>query len=84
MAVKFRREIIAKARADGRDALTEVESKQVFSAYGLPDRTNHPGQVRRRSSGNGEKDRLPGCNENRLPADSAQIRCRRRQSQRER
>lgn len=30
------RDIIAKARLDGRDALTEVESKQVFSAYGLP------------------------------------------------
>lgn len=33
---KIAREIIAKARADGRGALTEVESKQVFSAYGLP------------------------------------------------
>ncbi len=29
-------EIIAKARADGRNALTEIEAKQVFSAYGLP------------------------------------------------
>jgi acyl-CoA synthetase (NDP forming) len=29
-------EIIAKARADGRDALTEIEAKQVFSLYGLP------------------------------------------------
>ncbi|HEX2981152.1 MAG TPA: CoA-binding protein, partial [Anaerolineaceae bacterium] len=29
-------EIIAKARADGRNALTEIESKQVFAAYGLP------------------------------------------------
>ena len=28
-------EIIAKARADGRDALTEIEAKQVFRAYGL-------------------------------------------------
>jgi acetyltransferase len=28
-------EIIAKARADGRDSLTEIEAKQVFSAYGL-------------------------------------------------
>lgn len=33
---KIAREVIAKARADGRDALTEVESKDVFSAYGLP------------------------------------------------
>ena len=33
---KISREIIAKARADGRNALTEVESKLVFSAYGLP------------------------------------------------
>jgi acetyltransferase len=33
---KTARDIIAKARADGRGALTEVESKQVFSAYGLP------------------------------------------------
>ncbi len=30
------REIIAKARADGRSALTEVEAKKVFAAYGLP------------------------------------------------
>ena len=30
------REIIARARADGRDALTEVEAKQVFAAHGLP------------------------------------------------
>lgn len=29
-------EVIRLARADGRDALTEVEAKQVFSAYGLP------------------------------------------------
>lgn len=28
--------IIEKARADGRDALTEVEAKLVFKAYGLP------------------------------------------------
>jgi acetyl coenzyme A synthetase (ADP forming)-like protein len=30
------RAIIAKARADGRGALTEVEAKQVFASYGLP------------------------------------------------
>lgn len=30
------REIIAKARKDGRGALTEIESKQVFAAYDLP------------------------------------------------
>ena len=30
------RQIIDGARAKGRDALTEVEAKQVFSAYGLP------------------------------------------------
>jgi acyl-CoA synthetase (NDP forming) len=30
------RSIIAAARADGRTALTEIEAKQVFSAYGLP------------------------------------------------
>ena len=29
-------EVIAKARADGRNSLTEIEAKQVFSAYGLP------------------------------------------------
>ncbi len=29
-------EIIAKARADGRNALTEIESKKIFRAYGLP------------------------------------------------
>ena len=28
--------VITKARADGRDALTEIEAKQVFKAYGLP------------------------------------------------
>lgn len=33
---KIAREIIANARKDNRDALTEVESKQVFAAYGLP------------------------------------------------
>ncbi len=27
---------IEKARADGRDSLTEIEAKKVFSAYGLP------------------------------------------------
>lgn len=30
------REVIRKARADGRDSLTEIEAKQVFAAYGLP------------------------------------------------
>ena len=30
------REVIRKARADGRDSLTEIEAKQVFSAYGMP------------------------------------------------
>lgn len=30
------REIIAKARADGRGSLTEIEAKKVFAAYGLP------------------------------------------------
>jgi acetyltransferase len=29
-------DVIAKARADGRDSLTEIEAKQVFAAYGLP------------------------------------------------
>jgi len=28
--------IIAAARSDGRDALTEIEAKQVFAFYGLP------------------------------------------------
>jgi acetyl coenzyme A synthetase (ADP forming)-like protein len=28
--------IIDRARLDGRDSLTEIEAKQVFSAYGLP------------------------------------------------
>jgi len=30
------RDIIASARAEGRDALTEIEAKKVFAAYGLP------------------------------------------------
>jgi acetyltransferase len=30
------RQIFAQARADGRLALTEIEAKQVFTAYGLP------------------------------------------------
>ncbi|MDR3577244.1 MAG: acetate--CoA ligase family protein [Anaerolineaceae bacterium] len=34
-------EIISKARLDGRDALTEIEAKQVFSAYGLPVTATH-------------------------------------------
>lgn len=29
-------EIISRARANGRNALTEIESKKVFEAYGLP------------------------------------------------
>jgi acetyltransferase len=29
-------EVIRKARADGRDSLTEIEAKQVFAAYGMP------------------------------------------------
>ena len=33
---KAAREIIAKVRADGRTSMTEIESKKVFSAYGLP------------------------------------------------
>lgn len=33
---KLAREIIAHARSDGRNALTEIEAKQVFAAYGLP------------------------------------------------
>ncbi|NLF50226.1 MAG: acetate--CoA ligase family protein [Leptolinea sp.] len=34
-ARKTAMQIISAARADGRDALTEIEAKQVFSAYGL-------------------------------------------------
>jgi acetyltransferase len=34
-ARKISLEIISKARADGRDSLTEIEAKSVFSAYGL-------------------------------------------------
>jgi acetyltransferase len=30
------RDIIAKARVDGRRALTEIEAKKVFAAYGIP------------------------------------------------
>jgi len=30
------RKIIAEVRADGRTALTEIESKKIFKAYGLP------------------------------------------------
>jgi acetyltransferase len=33
---KFARSIIAAARTDGRTALTEIEAKQIFNAYGLP------------------------------------------------
>jgi len=33
---KVAREIIAKARADNRSSLTEIEAKKVFAAYGLP------------------------------------------------
>lgn len=33
---KIAREIISKARADGRNSLTEIEAKKMFAAYGLP------------------------------------------------
>lgn len=33
---KIARDIIAKVRADGRTGLTEIESKEIFSSYGLP------------------------------------------------
>ena len=33
---KRAREVIAAARADGRCALTELEAKEIFTAYGLP------------------------------------------------
>ena len=33
---KTAREIIAGVRADGRTALTEIEAKRIFAAYGLP------------------------------------------------
>lgn len=34
-------DVIAKARADGRGSLTEIEAKQVFKAYGLPITQNY-------------------------------------------
>ena len=34
-ARKLSVEIINKARSEGRDSLTEIEAKEVFSAYGL-------------------------------------------------
>ena len=33
---KLAREIIAKVRSEGRTGLTEIESKKIFSSYGLP------------------------------------------------
>ena len=33
---KVAREVIDRVRADGRIAMTEVEAKQIFNAYGLP------------------------------------------------
>jgi acetyltransferase len=33
---RIAREIIGKARADGRSSLTEIEAKKMFAAYGLP------------------------------------------------
>jgi acetyltransferase len=35
-AREFARSIIARARAEGRTSLTEVEAKQIFASYGLP------------------------------------------------
>lgn len=35
-ARKVAMQVISAARADGRGALTEIEAKQVFTAYGLP------------------------------------------------
>lgn len=35
-AKKIALEVIAKARADKRDSLTEIEAKEIFKAYGMP------------------------------------------------
>jgi len=35
-AKKAALEVIARARADNRDSLTEIEAKEVFKAYGMP------------------------------------------------
>jgi acetyltransferase len=35
-AMKIALEVIARARADKRDSLTEIEAKEVFKAYGMP------------------------------------------------
>ncbi len=35
-AKKMALEVIARARADKRDSLTEIEAKEVFKAYGMP------------------------------------------------
>ncbi len=37
---KLALDVIANARADGRDSLTEIEAKQVFQAYNLPTTRN--------------------------------------------
>ena len=77
-------EIIAKARADGRNALTEIEAKQVFSAYGLPVTSTSLAKTEDEAVIFGQKGRVPGGNEDRLARDPAQIGCRRRESQRKR
>jgi acyl-CoA synthetase (NDP forming) len=52
------RHLIDEVRKKGRTILTEFESKQIFAAYGIPDRRDAPGRHRRRRSARGRVHRL--------------------------
>ncbi len=65
--------VIKKAREDGRDALTEIEAKEVFTAYGLPTTITKLSKIRRRSSLSCERNRISNCYENRISGDFTQI-----------
>ncbi len=66
-------DVIAKARADGRDSLTEIEAKQVFAAYGLPVTTIALAKTEDEAVEIAVANRIPGGDEDRFSGYSAQI-----------
>ncbi len=78
------RKIIARAREDGRGALTEIESKQVFAAYGLPVTQTLLAKSEEEAVKLCKPGWLPDRHEDRLPRDPAQVRRGRREGQHQR